>query len=63
MMDDLPGVVDHADVGESHYTGVGVGCGDAGQEEEGRTRTISSHQDLISSYQLHQRVFLSLKYP
>ena len=67
----LPRVVDHADVGESHYTGVCVDCDDAGQEEEeGRTRTISSlpsgppHQDLIPSYlQLHQTVFFSLKYP
>ena len=61
----LPRVVDHADVGESHYTGVCADCDGAGQEEEGgRTRTISSHQDLSPSYlQLHQTVFFSWKYP
>ena len=62
----LPRVVDHADVGESHYTGVCVDCDDAGPEEEGggRARTISSHQDLVPSYlQLHQTVFFSWKYP
>ena len=65
----LPRVVDHADVGESHCTRVGVDYDDVGQGEGGRTRTISSlpswlpHQDLVSSYQLHQTVFFSLKYP
>lgn len=63
-------VAAHGGVGESHCTGVCVHYDDAGQEEEGgRTRTISSlpswlpHQDLVSSYQLHQTVFFSLKYP